>query len=134
MKRAYSIATYMLLLEGIAYSISALVVFKGQLSIDALRFLGTGLGWLFLALLNLSVGSLRTRWTARLVVVANCLAALFFLALVMAKPGALAILALVVVLVCLAGCFRALSDTPTQLPAEDQRQPLFLQPLRNAWR
>jgi hypothetical protein len=113
MKRAYSIATCMLLLEGIAYSISAMVVFKGQLSIDALRFLGTGLGWLFLALLNLSAGSLRTRRTARLVVVANCLATLFFLALAMAKPGALAILALVVVLVCLAGSFRALRDTHT---------------------
>jgi hypothetical protein len=113
MQRAYSIATCVLLLEGIAYSISALIVFKGQLSIDALRFLGTGLGWIFLALLNLSVGSLRTRWTARLVVVADGLAAVFFLALAMAKPGALAILALVVVLVCLAGSFRALRDTRT---------------------
>lgn len=108
MKRVYSFATYLLLVEGIAYSITGLILFDGRLTIDALRFMGSGLGWVFLALLNLSAVASPGSRTVTLTLVANCLAALFFLALAIVKPGAISLVALLITSVCLAGSLRAL--------------------------
>jgi hypothetical protein len=110
MRRAWSIATYLLLLEGVAYAVTAAIVLDGRLTIDAVRFIGTGLGWVFLALLNLSAMRSSVRGTVTLALVANSLAALFFLALVIVKTGALSVVALLGILVCLAGSFRTLRE------------------------
>ena len=108
MNRIYSVATYLLLIEGIAYAAAAFVVFQGRPSIDALRFGGTGLGWIFLAMLNVSASDSTTRRTVRLAVTANSLAALFFVILVLVKPGLISALAVLVILACLSGSILAL--------------------------
>jgi hypothetical protein len=101
--RIHRVAAYLLILQGIAYTVAAGVVFDGRLSLDALRFAGTGLGWVFLALLNLSALASPTRAAMRLTVGANTVGLLYFVLLAVVTPGFVSLIAALVVLGCLAG-------------------------------
>lgn len=103
MARVHRVAAYLLLLQGTAYTVAAGVVFDGRLSLDALRFAGTGLGWIFLALLNLSALASPTRRAMTLTVGGNGVGLLYFVLLAVATPGWLSVIATIVVLGCLVG-------------------------------
>jgi hypothetical protein len=100
--RIQQVAAYLLALQGVLYIIAAIVVFD-RLSVEALRFAGTGLGWVFLALLNLTALTTRTRRSALLTLGANSLGFLYFVLLAVAVPDWRTAVALVLVLVCFVG-------------------------------
>ncbi|NIM51391.1 MAG: hypothetical protein GTO22_19430 [Gemmatimonadales bacterium] len=104
----HMLAAYLLVLQGSAYIVAAAVVFHGRLTLDALRFAGTGLGWIFLALLNLSAIASRTRRGLALAVGANSLGGVYFVLLAVAAPGWRTAIAILLVLGCLVGSVMAL--------------------------
>jgi hypothetical protein len=104
----HRVAAYLLVLQGAAYVIAAVIVFDGRLSLDALRFAGTGLGWIYLALLNLGAVGGRERRAVTLALCANGLGLAYFALLAVAAPSWRTVVALVLVLACLAGSVTAL--------------------------
>jgi hypothetical protein len=104
----HRLAAYLLALQGAAYVIAAVVVFDARLSLDALRFAGTGLGWIYLALLNLCAVAGRERRAVTLALGANGLGLAFFALLAVTAPGWRTVVALLLILACLAGSVTAL--------------------------
>jgi hypothetical protein len=107
----HRIAAYLLAVQGLAYTVAAAAVFD-RLSLDALRFAGTGLGWIFLAALNLSSLSSGRRQAVVMTVGANVLALLYFVLLAVAAPSWRTAVAILLVLACLAGSAMALRRWP----------------------
>ncbi|UCC71931.1 MAG: hypothetical protein JSV86_16400 [Gemmatimonadota bacterium] len=105
--RIQKLAAYLLALQGIIYTASTVALFD-SLSVDALRFAGTGLGWIFLALLNLSALTSRTRRAELLTVGANGVGLLYFVLLAVAVPDWRTAVAILLVLGCLVGSVTAL--------------------------
>jgi hypothetical protein len=100
-------AAYLLAVQGLAYTVAAAAVFD-RLSLDALRFAGTGLSWIFLATLNLASLASGTRRVVTMTVGANVLAVLYFVLLAVAAPSWRTALAILIVLACLTGSAMAL--------------------------
>jgi hypothetical protein len=103
----HRLAACLLAVQGLAYTGAAAIVFD-SLSLNALRFAGTGLGWLFLALLNLSSRSSAARRIIVMTVGANALALIYFVLLAVAAPSWPAAVAIVIIVICLAGSVTAL--------------------------
>ena len=108
----HKLAAYLLILQGAAYIVAAAVVFDSRLTLDALRFAGTGLGWIFLALLNLTALAGQMRRGLALAVGANSLG-LYFVLLAVAAPGWRTAVAILLVLGCLVGSATALRQLGT---------------------
>jgi hypothetical protein len=106
--RIHRVAAYLLVLQGAAYVIAAVIVFDGRLTLDALRFAGTGLGWIYLAFLNLGAVAARDRRAVTLALGANGLGLVYFALLAVAAPGWRTVVALVLGLACLTGSVTAL--------------------------
>jgi hypothetical protein len=103
----HRLAAYLLAVQGVVYSGAAALVFD-RLSLDALRFAGTGLGWIFLALLNLGSRSSTARRVVVMTVGANALASIYFILLAVAAPSWRTGVAIVIIVICLAGSVTAL--------------------------
>jgi hypothetical protein len=69
----HRLAACLLAVQGLAYAGAAAIV-SDSLSLNALRFAGTGLGWIFLALLNLGSRLSTARQVVVMTVGANALA------------------------------------------------------------
>jgi hypothetical protein len=107
MTRIHRLAACLLAIQGLAYTGAAALVFD-RLSLDALRFAGTGLGWIFLALLNLGSRSGTARGVVVMTVGANALAFIYFVLLAVAAPSWRTGVAIVIIVICLAGSVAAL--------------------------
>lgn len=110
----HQLAAYLLMLQGSAYIVAAAVVFDGRLTLDALRFAGTGLGWVFLALLNLSAVASGSQRALSIAVGANSLGLVYFVLLAVAAPGWRTAVAILLVLGCLAGSVMVLRQLRAQ--------------------
>ncbi|MDY7108608.1 MAG: hypothetical protein SYC29_08215 [Planctomycetota bacterium] len=107
MTRMHRLAACLLAIQGLAYTGAAAIVFD-RLSLDALRFAGTGLGWIFLALLNLSSRSSAARGVVVVTIGANALAFIHLILLAVAAPSWPAAVGIVIIVICLAGSVTAL--------------------------
>jgi hypothetical protein len=110
----HRLAAYLLILQGCAYVVAAAVVFDARLALDSLRFAGTGLGWIFLALLNLTALANRSWRGVLLAIAANVLGLLYFVLLAAVAPGWRTAAAILLVLGCLVGSVMALRQIHLQ--------------------
>ena len=112
MVQVQKLAAFMLIVQGVAYTFAAIMIFD-RLSLDVLRFAGTGLGWIFLALLNLSSVINGNKKAFRITFCANCLALLYFVLLAVSSPGWKSAIAILLILACFAGSVKTVLQSET---------------------
>jgi hypothetical protein len=107
--RIQQIAAWLLAVQAIVHTGFTPVVFGRGISVDALMFAGTGIGWLFLALLNLAQLATSERRVAAIATVANVVGLAMFAGLMAVSPGWKVVVALILTLCCLVGSATALN-------------------------
>ena len=102
------IAAWLLAIQALIQTGFTPAVFGRGLSVQALMFAGTGLGWLFLALLNLAQLASTERRVALIATVGNVVGLLMFAALMAVAPGWKVVAAVLFTGCCLVGSITAL--------------------------